>query len=43
VAATAKRAAAASARKETMRQPSQLRVFINLSNDGPSTSGGIGH
>jgi hypothetical protein len=39
----AKRAATASARKEGMSQPSQPRVFIDLGNDGPSTTGGGGH
>jgi hypothetical protein len=42
VAMAAKRAAMASARKETASQPSQPRVFIDLSDDGPSTSGGGG-
>jgi hypothetical protein len=36
----AKRAAAASARKEMTSQP---RVFIDLGNDSPSTSGCAGH
>jgi hypothetical protein len=39
----AKRAAAASARKETTSQPSQPQVFIDLSDDNPSTSGGAGN
>jgi hypothetical protein len=38
-----KRAATASTRKETASQPSQSRVFIDLSDDGPSTSGGADH
>jgi hypothetical protein len=38
----AKSAATASARKETASQPFQPRVFIDLSDDGPSTSG-AGH
>jgi hypothetical protein len=43
-AATAtKRAAMTSARKEAMSQPSQPWVFVDLSNDGPSTSGGASH
>jgi hypothetical protein len=39
-ATAAKRAAAASARKETTSQP---RVFIDLGTDDPSTSGCAGH
>jgi hypothetical protein len=39
----AKRATMASTRKQTASQPSQPRVFINLSGDSPSTSGGAGH
>jgi hypothetical protein len=38
-----KRATMASARKETASQPSQSWVFIDLSDDGPSTSGSAGH
>jgi hypothetical protein len=41
-----KSAAAVSARKDAMNQPSQPRVFIDLSDDlsdGVSTSGGAGH
>jgi hypothetical protein len=40
---TAKRAATTSARKEATNQPSQPRVFVDLSDDGPSTSGSAGH
>jgi hypothetical protein len=40
VATVAKRAAAMSARKETTSQSSQPRVFIDLGDDDPSTSGG---
>jgi hypothetical protein len=39
----AKRAAMVSARKETMSQPSQGPIFIDLNDDGPSTSGGARH
>jgi hypothetical protein len=39
----AKRAAVALARKEATNQPSQPQVFIDLGDDGPSTSGGAGH
>jgi hypothetical protein len=39
----AKRAAVALARKETTSQPSQPWVFIDLGDDGTSTSGGTGH
>jgi hypothetical protein len=38
-----KRLALVSARKETTSQPSQTRVFIDLGDDGPSTSGGASH
>jgi hypothetical protein len=38
-----KRVATVSARKEAMSQSSQPRVFVDLSDDGPSTSGGAGH
>jgi hypothetical protein len=39
----AKRPAMVSARKEMASQPSKQRLFIDLSNDDPSTSGGPGH
>jgi hypothetical protein len=39
----AKRAPAVSARKETMSQPSQSRVFIDLGDDGSSTRGSACH
>jgi hypothetical protein len=42
-ATTAKRVAAVSAKKETTSQPSQPHVFIDLGDNGPSTSGGAGH
>jgi hypothetical protein len=41
-AAVAKRTATAVARKEATSQPSEPRVFVDLSDDGPSTSG-AGH
>jgi hypothetical protein len=40
---TVKRAATALARKEATSESSQPQLFINLSDDGPSTSGGAGH
>jgi hypothetical protein len=42
-AAATKRATTAATRKEAMNQPSQPRVFVDLSDDDPSTNGSASH